>query len=191
MALKLQINQPIELTLTRPDPKRYQNGDRTSLMYSVKLPDGTEEKIFLPPSCADSIADLRIQPREWFTLCRRKTSEGREFFDLHTSANSARSSSPRQQQSTAPAPIPSTAAAIPQTTNSKSPASANAPVQATKLMSAAFISAIDAAKAAEQYAASQGIALEFGPDDFRAVAATIYIQACKDPLLYERLSQAA
>ena len=48
-------------------------------------------------------------------------------------------------------------------------------------MGDALIAAIDAVKYAEAYARSNGIPVEFGPQDVRALAATLYIQASKDP----------
>lgn len=60
--------------------------------------------------------------------------------------------------------------------------------RASSIMGAALISAIDACILAEQYARTKGIELEFGHEDYRCVAATLYIQACKDPLFAERAS---
>lgn len=179
MALKLKLNEPVQLMLTRKDPKIYQTDGRTSYMYSVILADGTEEKAFLSKQCADTITELQIQPRELFTLVRRKTAEEKEFFDLHTIA--------KEQTSRALAPLPDAQPAPkpPQT------ASSSHQTRASSIMGAALIAAIDAAALARQYAESKGLAVEFGPEDLRAIANTIYIQACKDPLFQERTSAAA
>lgn len=168
MALKLQINLPVELALTRADPKRYTNEGRTSLMYSVVLRDGTEEKAFLTQACADTITQLQIQPREWFTLCRRKTPQGGEYFEVHTSANSVRSGVPASIPAPAPTPVPQPIP--PQRANTSHSG-------ASSVMGAALIAAIDAATEAKQYAASKGITLEFKPEDVRAIAATLFIAA--------------
>ena len=55
--------------------------------------------------------------------------------------------------------------------------------RASSVMGRALMAAIDAASQAQEYAASKGIAVEFGPEDYRAIAATLYIQAAKDPQL--------
>lgn len=180
MALKFNFNQPVELALTRPDPKVYQTTGRpASFMYSVVLPDGTEDKAFLSASCSQTIVELRIQPREFFSICRRKTPQGIEFYDVHTSAKSVRAQLPAppaqpQAASDPPAPRP-----VQRASSSNS---------ASSVMGAALIAAIDATKAAERYAKEQGLEFEFGPDDVRAIANTLYIQACKDPLFQERVA---
>lgn len=59
------------------------------------------------------------------------------------------------------------------------------------IMGAALISAIDATLLAEGYAESKGMEVAFGPEDYRAIAATLYIQACKDPIFMEMFMQRA
>jgi hypothetical protein len=46
-------------------------------------------------------------------------------------------------------------------------------------MASALIASIDATQEAERYAHSKGSELEFGSDDIRAIAATIFIAASK------------
>ncbi len=163
---KLQINEPVELALTRPDPKRYQNeGKPPSMMYSIVTRDGTEDKIFVSPMCSAAIEELQIKPHEFFTLCRRKTSQGKEYYEVHSGKDSTISNKLPTLPADAPARI--------------QPGSAGH-TRASSLMGAALITAIDAATLAQQYAASKGIALEFGAADLRAIAATLYIQAAKD-----------
>jgi hypothetical protein len=47
-------------------------------------------------------------------------------------------------------------------------------------MASAMIAAFDACCLFEQYAASKGVVSTFGPQDYRAVANTIYMAACED-----------
>jgi len=66
--------------------------------------------------------------------------------------------------------------------------------RASSVMAAALIAGIDAMITAEQYAISKGIpvkplSVEFLAEDIRCIAATLYIQACKDPLFSERMNQ--
>jgi hypothetical protein len=174
MALKLQNNIPVTLSLTRADPRPYTHeGGRQSFMYSITYPDGTNDKAFLTPSCSETIQQMRIKPGEQFTLCKRKTGEGKEFFEVHTCANSQRTG----QIASAPRAAATATHEQPQRIE---------PRRATSLMGAALIAAIDAARQAEEYAASKGIPLEFRPEDLRCIANTLYIQACKDPMVGER-----
>lgn len=178
MSLKLTLNQPVQLALTRPDPKQYQNHGRPdSFMYSVVvLADGTEEKVFLSAECSQTIQELQIQPRQPFVLCRRKTPQGTEYFEVQTPAKSQLSKTLPPTSIPTPAPKPMNSAAT----------SITSQTRASSLMAAALITAIDAATLAREYAASKGVALEFKTEDYRCIAATLYIQASKDPLFAER-----
>jgi hypothetical protein len=54
------------------------------------------------------------------------------------------------------------------------------PTVASSTMASAMIAAFDACRLFEQYAASKGVVATFGPQDYRAVANTIYMAACED-----------
>jgi hypothetical protein len=60
----------------------------------------------------------------------------------------------------------------------------------SSLMGAALISAIDACQIGAAYGRSKGLDIQFCEGDYRAIAATIYIQACKDPVFVERTTAA-
>lgn len=171
MALSLKLNEPVSIALTRLDPKPYHHPGRQepTYMYSIMYQDGSLDKAFLTPVAFEAISQLQIQPREFFSICKRKTPQGAEFFEVQTSA---KSSTPPPRNGT-PAPIP-----VHRATSS---APASAPVVPSLLMGDALIAAIDAVKHAEAYARSNGIPVEFGPPDIRALASTLYIQASKDP----------
>lgn len=178
MALKLNLNEPAQIAITRADAKEFTHpGKASSFMYSIVLPDGREDKLFLTPSGVQTLQQLQIQPREWFSICRRKTPQGIEFFDLQTSAIAGRHVS---SSIGAPAPSPSPKPIPPQRATSSNSASS--------VMGAALMAAIDAVKEAEEYAKRKGIPVEFGPADLRAIANTIYIAATKDPLFGERVA---
>jgi hypothetical protein len=193
MALKLNLNEPVQLALLRADARIYQHeGKAPSHMYSVLLPDGTESKVFLTPAASQAILELRIQPREWFNLCRRKTPQGIEFYDLQTSANAvARTLNPvpvpppqppipTQPQATLPEPLPQQ----PPKPQPMPPQRAlTSQTRASSAMGAALIAAIDAATLAQQYAAAKGIEIEFGSEDVRAIAATIFIATSREAMV--------
>ena len=177
MSLKLELNTPMQLALIYPQPKIYsQPGRPESHMYSVQLMDGSQERIFLSVKASQTITELRIQPREWFTICRRRTPQNVEYFDIETSRQSARSGVPVPQ----PAPKP------PQSAHNGHGRS-----KASDVMGAALIAAIDATDQAKRYAAERNIPLEFDPADIRAIAATMFIQAAKDLMLHQRQEEAA
>ena len=67
MSLKLTINEPIELALSRPDPKPYEHpGKAPSYMYSVVMADSSEHKLFATPALKETIEQMRIKPHPLF-----------------------------------------------------------------------------------------------------------------------------
>lgn len=178
MALKLTINEPLELALLRRDPKTYKHGDKApSYMYSVVLADSREDKLFATHALKETIEQLRIQPRQPFVLCRRKTPQGVEYFEVHARANS--------QYSNAIHPKPAA-----KETQAQS-ATEQPKRRPGSIMAAALIAAIDATQAAEQHAHKKGIAMEFGPADIRAIADTMFIAVSRDRLFVERPDKVA
>ena len=102
------------------------------------------------------------------------TPQGIEYFEVHTA---------RRSQAT-------------NTITPKPPArETEAPPQprrkASSITGAALIVAIDAAQLAEQHAHKKGIALEFGPEDVRSIADTLFIAASRGPLFAERMDKVA
>lgn len=197
MALKLNLNEPVTLALTRSDPKPYTYPNRPpSYMYSVVTADGAEDKAFLSASCSQTLAEMQIQPREWFTLCRRKTPQGQEYYEVQTSATSQVSNrlpaiSAPQHAASVPAPRPQAQPPQPPQQHRASLPAPKPPTQArnaSTVMGAALIAAFDAVQQAQQYAASQGMPVEFRAEDVRAIAATIFIAASRDPLFAERVA---
>ncbi len=183
MSVKLPINQPISLSLIRTDPKAYNTpGKPPCVMYSVTLPDGSQDKLFLPPSAGKSIDDLLLNANEPFVICRRKGTSG-EFYDVHTSAKEVTT---RKPPASAPIDV-----VVPERRGMATAQYAVGHTRASSDMGAALIAAIDAATLAQQYAQSKGIALEFATEDLRCIANTLYIAATKDPLLGERLAAQA
>lgn len=103
-----------------------------------------------------------------------------------TPATQSDESAPPKQQQSAQAHSPNvTPCNIPQ-----------GQTRASYALAASLISAIDAVRLAEDYARSKGVEVvplkvEFIAEDLRAIAATAYIQACKDPLFAERMPVAS
>lgn len=125
----------------------------------------------MTPAAHKTIQELQIKAHEWFSLVRRKTPQGTEYFEIETSRASGRSGIPATQP--APKPVasePSQPAAMP----------------ASSLMSRALIAAIDATDEAKRHAASRGLTIEFTSEDVRCIANTFYIQYCRTSAYRER-----
>jgi hypothetical protein len=198
--VKLEANVPLEGALKYARGKHYDStipGKMGSMMYSLTSGD----VIFLDEEICDEPDELfrgaHIGAGDTFRLVLRKGKNGGgKYYELHKLGAAA-----------APAPEPPTrleselrasidhVQAQRATPSQKQPAAPAAPVQtaqpnnhsAAHMMAAALISAIDAGVLATQYATSKGLTLAFGAEDYRAIAATLYIQACKDPLFLERM----
>lgn len=102
-----------------------------------------------------------------------------------------------QQRKTSSSKVTPPVAAVATATQTRKPQPTNPIVQipppsqpgqtrASNVMASALIAAIDATCLATQYAASKGLMVTFAAEDVRAIAATIFIQAAKDPLFAER-----
>jgi hypothetical protein len=191
--IKLELNEPLEASLKYAKGRHYDSTIPTkagSMMYSLASGD----VIFLDEDLCDEPDELfaaaHIAPGVPFRLTLRKRN-GQRYYELVNLAQAApaKPEPPTALESTLRASIDHVQAQR-ATAREASPA---APVQATResaqpsnnsaahMMAAALISAIDAAMLAEQYAKTKGIAVQFTAEDFRAIAATLYIQASKDP----------
>lgn len=172
MSVKLPLNQPVELLLTRPDPKAFNSpGKPPCIMYSVALiaEDGREDKLFLPPSMERSIDELQLQAREPFTIVKRKTpgANSTEYFELATNGKWTNSRQP-STESPAPAPKPVQSAS----SSNQMPVSIG-----ESSMRSALLAAVDLARDARDYGATRGLSLEFNAEDIRCLAATLFINS--------------
>src|ERR1019366_3272318 len=171
--------------------------------------------VFLPESSDEMFAAAHIGANEPFSICRRKTKQKGEFFEVHklsdaqepaldprrypdesgsfdslpTAINSTpierkleASITQAQQRKANPSQVAPSAAmqsgamtAPPRQSNSTAPGQ----TLASSMMASAMIAGFDACCLFEQYAKSKGIVSTFGPQDYRAVANTIYIQECE------------
>ena len=231
--LKLELGQTYELALKYAKGKFYEStipGLEGSLMYSLTSGD----VIFLPESADEMFANAYIGAQESFSICRRKTKQKGEFYEVHKLSDAAEpdldpTRYPDQNGDVAPRSTPAeskierdlaeslrqaqqrkgtlskvspsaaattrTAGVLPSAPHSNNPiAMVPAPAQGTRasnVMAGALCAAVDAALIARDYAAAKGLVVTLDFEALQKLAATMYIQACKDPLFTERAAAGA
>jgi hypothetical protein len=201
--VKLELNEPLEGALKYARGKHYDStipGKGGSMMYSLASGD----VIFLDEDICDEpdelFAGAHVGAGVPFNLTLRKRN-GQRYYELRRLSDAAEPA----RHTPAPAPpsklesqlaasidhvkaqrTPTPSKVTPAATERSQGSTQQVNHSAAHMMAAALISAIDAGVLAQQYAASKGFELQFFAEDYRAIAATLYIQACKDPLFAER-----
>lgn len=197
MAIKLQINRPVELALTRMDPRSFQHGKDVSLMYSIVLTDGTEDKIFLPEHHGRTIQEMRIQKGEFFTVCKRKTAQGSQYIEIkaRTSPRSPAPDAPSEFEQQLAESVAQAKAQRAQSPAKASPAAPSSQPQdsqqlqdipvspgqtiLSQLMAGCMVAAIDAAAIGRDYAHEKGLALSFDQGSIERIAVALLIRTEK------------
>jgi hypothetical protein len=206
--LRFEPNVPVELALKYDEGRQVQSrilDAPDQMMYTVC----GDDTIYLPLHVAEQIKALGIRKMELISIC--KTVKGnvtrwevkrvggaqtaaiapRDSFEALPTAINA---SPLERQLTqsinvvkaqrmsqAPAaPLPQQPSKAPDNTPNSTPAAIHH-TSYSRVMAAALIAAIDASREAERYATKVGFEVEFNTEDVRAIAATLFIQASKDP----------
>jgi hypothetical protein len=207
--ISIELNKPIEGALAYDKGKfgesKYPGGD----YYTYTLVSG--DVMFLEQRICDEPDELfrenGVGQGDPFRLTLRKSRTGGKYYEVHrltplpepepepsqlerqlTASIEQHVQDKRQAQPAKVAPT-ATAGINQQHQRQSNPTPAPTHVgqtRASAAMAAAMVCAIDALAIAQQYASSRGIHISFGPEDIRTTAATIYIQACKDPLFMER-----
>ena len=195
--LRFEPNEPLEVAL------KYDTGRRVTsriadapdqMMYSLC----GDDTIYTPLGVAEQMEKLGVKKLELISICKRVQNritrwEVKRLGDAATPALPAQPPTVLEDQLTR---------SIDQIKNQRTLATAAGSQQqqqqpmevaatktqpiithtrASKLMAGALIAAIDAAREAEVYAAGHGLDLEFGAEDVRAIASTLFIAASKDP----------
>src|SRR5215472_2417250 len=115
--------------------------------------------MYVPPVVRKKLVKLGIQPREPFTICKAERKEGyRRFSEWQVNKESSSSDLP-------PSETPSVNG---QVNGPGAPTPSNGHAAASPLQQA-LTASIDAAIAAEQYAAAKGSSVRFGSEDLRAM----------------------
>ena len=195
--IRFDANVPVEVALKFDGGKQVKSRIPEApdqMMYTVC----GDDTIYVPLHVADQITQLGIKRAELMSICKRQQS-GVTRWEVKRISEAAepdrlqptmlenqltRSIEQANQQKaqralSAPAEPPSTQAASPSTPNTPNSTPPIAHTVISKIMASALIASIDATQEAERYAHSKGFELEFGADDIRAIAATIFITASK------------
>lgn len=187
MSVKFELNQPVRLALTRIDPKY--NELYKTLMYSVCLEDGTEDKMFLPEEYGDTMRGIKV--REVFTICKRKTVQRSTYYEIRTATMEPPADErPTKLESQLEASIHHVKAQ-----RAQPPSKVVAPAVATQqdgqipvpshgtelsnLLASCMVAAIDAAVLARDYAHAKGLTIALGEESIQDLTSTLMIHLQK------------
>ena len=195
--IRFDPNTPVEVALKYDGGKQVQSRIPEApdqMMYTVC----GDDTIYVPLHVADQITQLGIKRAELMSICKRQQS-GVTRWEVKRISEAAEPARPEatmlenqltrsiEQANQQKAQRALQAPAGPQSTQAVSPSNPTTPNSTppiahtviSKIMASALIASIDATQEAERYAHSKGFELEFGADDIRAIAATIFITASK------------
>lgn len=129
-----------------------------------------ERVMYVPPTVRSKLVELGIQPGEPFRICKAERKEGnRRFIEWQVNKDADYNDRPPWE---AP-PVNGKTDGHP---TSKPPNGHSA----VSHLQQALTSSIDAAIAAEQYAATKGFSVRFGSEDLRAMALSLFIQHARE-----------
>ena len=135
-----------------------------------------ERVMYVPPVVRSKLVELGVQPREPFTICKAERKEGnRRFIEWQVNRDGNSDDLPPSETP----PQVNGKANGPGTPKSSNGQSANGQ-SAVSHLEQALASSIDAAIAAEQYAAAKGFPVRFGSEDLRAMALSLFIQHTRE-----------
>jgi hypothetical protein len=165
--IAFQTNVPVSVALAYADgvPVEGRFGDQ--IMYTL----ADERVMYVPPIVRSKLVELGIQPREPFTICKAERKEGNRRF-IEWPVN--------KENNSDCLPPPETPKVNGQTNGGPdAPKPSNGHAAVSNLQQA-LASSIDAAIAAEQYAAAKGFSVRFGSEDLRAMALSLFIQGARE-----------
>ena len=129
-----------------------------------------ERVMYVPPVVRTKLVELGIQPGEPFTICKAERKEGnRRFIEWQVN----------KESDSDDLPPPETPPVNGKTNGPGAPNQSNGHAAVSHLQQA-LASSIDAAIAAEQYAATKGFSVRFGSEDLRAMALSLFIQHTRE-----------
>jgi hypothetical protein len=129
-----------------------------------------ERVMYVPPVVRTKLVELGIQPREPFNICKAERKEGnRRFIEWQVNKESDSNDLPPPEKPPVNGQTNGPGASKPSNGHS-----------AASHLEQALASSIDAAIAAEQYAAAKGFPVRFGSEDLRAMALSLFIQHARE-----------
>jgi hypothetical protein len=198
--LRFSTNIPEEVALRFPEGKQVQSkieGGADQMMYS--LADG--RVMYVPLHVGERIRELHIGQGERFSLVKAEVKNGNrkgiewQVKRVDPAPQPATPTAPQatKPEGTAAQPVtpagvqsqPNTngnGAAPPVNGNGTAKANAAAPIKASFAAAAEefMVTAIEAARKAEEYAASHSCSIRFTSEDIQGLASTLFIQAARE-----------
>lgn len=163
--IAFQTNVPMTVALAYADGLQVEGRFGDQIMYTL----ADERVMYVPPAVRNKLVELRIRPGELFTICKTEQKQGnRRFIEWQVKKNDAPNDQPPWE--TAPVNGKANGHASPKPPNG----------HAASHLQNALVSSIDAAMAAEQYAATKGFSVRFGNEDLRAMALSLFIQQARE-----------
>ena len=164
--IAFQTNVPVTVALAYADGVQVEGRFGDQIMYTL----ADERVMYVPPVVRTKLVELGIQPREPFTICKAERKEGnRRFIEWQVNKESDSNDPPSSE----------TPPVNGQTNGHGAPKPPNGHAAASPLQQA-LASSIDAAIAAEHYAAAKGFSVRFGSEDLRAMALSLFIQHARE-----------
>ena len=165
--IAFQTNVPVTVALAYADGLQVEGRFGDQILYTL----ADERVMYVPPLVRSKLVELGIQPRESFTICKAERKEGnRRFIEWQVNQDSNSNDHPPSET---PPPVNG------KTKEDDTPKPSNGHAAVSHLEQA-LASSIDAAIAAEQYAATKGFSVRFGSEDLRAMALTLFIQHARE-----------
>jgi len=163
--IAFQTNVPVTVALAYADGLQVEGRFGDQIMYTL----ADERVMYVPPVVRSKLVELRIQPGEPFTICKAERKQGnRRFIEWHVQKGGTPNDEPPWE--TAP---------VNGKVNGHTSAKPSNGYAVCHLQNA-LASSIDAAIAAEQYAARKGFSVRFGSEDLRAMALSLFIQHARE-----------
>jgi len=164
--IAFQTNVPVTVALAYADGLQVEGRFGDQILYTL----ADERVMYVPPVVRSKLVELGIQPREPFTICKAERKEGnRRFIEWQVNKESNSDDLP-----------PSEAPSVNGKTNGHLTPKPSNGHPAMSQLAQALESSIDAAIAAEQYAATKGFSVRFGSEDLRAMALSLFIQHARE-----------
>lgn len=182
--LKFDPNAPVEIALKFDGGKQVQS----------RIPDAPDQMLFsvvggntiyVPLHVAEQIAEQGIRKLELFSICKTVRNNITKWEVKRLNGETAKTEPVQPQRALhTPATAHQNAPAVDQGAQIHPNSTPIHHTVVSKIMASALIAAFDATEEAQRYAHSKGVDFEFGTEDIRAIANTIFIALSKDGLQF-------
>jgi hypothetical protein len=164
--IAFRTNVPVTVALAYADGLQVEGRFGNQIMYTLV----DERVMYVPLVVRSKLVELGIQPRQPFTICKAERKEGNRRF-IEWQVNKETNSDDLSPSEAPPVNGKTHGPGAPTPSNGHS---------AVAQLEQALASSIDAAIAAEQYAATKGFSVRFGNEDLRAMALSLFIQHARE-----------